>query len=203
MGLFLMILDPLLMILNPLLVVYNHFNRMVGKWYSVLWKGVWCEPAQWSTCYARLSGNRLEENYRRCVCEESYDLFLTRDGVCRRLPFVPESPLASSSSSPLALCSPLSLSPFLTVKYHHPLLNTPLYLDVDRRWYIPGNDLFTATFVRRCLMYQQGSSVPFDDRYYLELLDADTFELVLLTSTRYIHLVPINKLRPRYQVKGV
>jgi len=144
---------------------------------------------------------QLEENYRGDAVADEYDLFFSRrDGVCRRLPLVVEGPVVEGPvvEGPVVE-GPMVMSPFLTVQYRHPRLQVPLFLDVDRRWYTQGNDIFSRVFVLRCLLYQEGASVPFDDHYWLELLDANNFELVRVYPTQYIHLLPSG----RYEVKGI
>jgi len=45
---------------------------------------------------------------------------------------------------------------FLSVEYTNPKMNKSINIDIDKKYFIEGNQLFSPTFVLRCLEYQKG-----------------------------------------------
>lgn len=45
---------------------------------------------------------------------------------------------------------------FLSVQYTHPKMNKPINIDIDKKYFIEGNQLFSPAFILRCLEYQKG-----------------------------------------------
>lgn len=157
-------------------VAHMYLNVLQGVSYflSVVWKRVYQQPAQWKHCYA--GWDAATGDYKEIYGSSSsfivdYDLCVQRGGICH------------------VMGKQMRTSPFVTVQYRHPRMAKGVYLDVDRSYYRAGNDLFSATFVKRTLLYQEGASVPFDDDYVLEMFDVDKMELITLRSDQYIHLL--------------
>jgi hypothetical protein len=86
------------------------------------------------------------------------------------------------------------VSPFLTIKYIPPnkkVISThtcnnmqDIYLDIPREYFYTGNELLSATFVKRWLDYHVGK-VDFDNSYRIEMMDSN-FEFVNLGFHDYI-----------------
>ena len=75
---------------------------------------------------------------------------------------------------------------FLSVEYCHPFMDKAIPLEIDRGFYLEGNHLLSAAFVRRTLEYQNdANNYYFDMNYTLKIMDSniDTFEL---TSGEYV-----------------
>lgn len=75
---------------------------------------------------------------------------------------------------------------FLSVEYEHPDMDTKIILDIDKKYLISGNELFSPCFVLKCLNYQS-ESYKFDQNYKLNILDADINNIVL-TNKQYLRL---------------
>lgn len=80
-------------------------------------------------------------------------------------------------------CSKVS---FLSIVYSHPSMENKIVLELDRRYYVSNNCLFTPLFTKRLLEYSSSSYV-FDMDYTLDLMD-DELNVFSLTSDQYIHL---------------
>jgi hypothetical protein len=83
--------------------------------------------------------------------------------------------------------SPSSFS-FLYIEYRHPLMKTPIEIDLNKHYYMEGNELFTPLFVFRYLQYQ---SLPFlfDELYSIHLIDENASPIEL----DYFHYIKIHK----------
>ena len=75
---------------------------------------------------------------------------------------------------------------FLSVEYHHTRMKHTISLNLDKRYLITGNELFSPCFVLKCLNYQKEPFV-FDADYKLTFLDSD-INTVVLNSNQYIRL---------------
>jgi hypothetical protein len=77
---------------------------------------------------------------------------------------------------------------FLAIEYKHPSMNEPISIDLDRSWFLCGNQLLSNLFVRRYLDYQP---VPFyfDEKYTITIIDNNTN----ITKVDYMHYVVIEK----------
>lgn len=75
---------------------------------------------------------------------------------------------------------------FLSIEYSHPDIMVPIELQLENAWFYSGNELFTSTFLLRCLEYQPINYV-FDDDYVLKIMDADC-TIFTLTSSDYLLL---------------
>lgn len=75
---------------------------------------------------------------------------------------------------------------FLSIEYQHPKMNNTITLNLDKRYLITGNELFSPCFVLKCLNYQNMPYI-FDNNYKLVILDSD-INTTTLKSTQYIRL---------------
>lgn len=75
---------------------------------------------------------------------------------------------------------------FLSIEYSHLNMKTTISLNLDKRFLIAGNELFSPCFVLKCLNYQNEPYI-FDNDYKLTILDTDIKDMVL-TSDQYIRL---------------
>jgi hypothetical protein len=75
---------------------------------------------------------------------------------------------------------------FLTIEYTHPKQKESISLDIPRSMYIVGNELFTPSFILRCLNYQS-KNFCFDTNYVLKLVDRDV-NIIELRNNQYIEL---------------
>lgn len=75
---------------------------------------------------------------------------------------------------------------FLSIEYQHPNMKHTISLNLDKRYLISGNELFSPCFVLKCLNYQDKPYV-FDKNYKLALLDSD-INNTTLKSNQYIRL---------------
>ena len=83
---------------------------------------------------------------------------------------------------------PPSSARFLSVEYCHPKMETPIMLNLDRGFYLEGNQIFSAAFVFRMLKYQTSAkNYYFDTSYTLKLMDND-INMVELSGGQYVAL---------------
>lgn len=80
---------------------------------------------------------------------------------------------------------------FLSIEYIHPNMETAISLNLDKRYLVSGNELFSPCFVLKCLNYQKEPYV-FDTNYKISILDSGinyiTFgnnQYIKLTDTKY------------------
>jgi hypothetical protein len=59
---------------------------------------------------------------------------------------------------------------FLSIEYTHPDMNESIELQLDRSWFVVGNEIFTSTFILRVLNYQSQLFV-FDEKYKIKIMD--------------------------------
>lgn len=78
---------------------------------------------------------------------------------------------------------------FLSVEYSHPTMETTISLNLDKRYLITGNELFSPCFVLKCLNYQKEPYV-FDKSYSLSILDSD-IKNITIGSSQYIRLTGV------------
>ena len=80
----------------------------------------------------------------------------------------------------------LSNARFLTIEYRHPSMTEALVIELDRSWFVSGNQLLSRVFVRRYLDYQ---STPFCfDKNYTILLIDDNMNFLTMNSNQYVLL---------------
>jgi len=75
---------------------------------------------------------------------------------------------------------------FIAIEYKHPAMKEAIPIELDRSWFLSGNQLLSDIFVRRYLDYQ---SAPFyyDETYTITLIDND-MNIITLDNTQYIAL---------------
>jgi hypothetical protein len=76
---------------------------------------------------------------------------------------------------------------FISIKYSHPRMKEPIFIDIDKEYYYAYNEVLSPLFIKRYLEYQP-LYYYFDMNYELEIMDNDinTFKM---TSKQYILLV--------------
>jgi hypothetical protein len=75
---------------------------------------------------------------------------------------------------------------FLSVLYSHPQMKDTIPMELDTAIYLSGNEILSAAFVERYLMYQARPYV-FDANYKLELMNKK-IQMFELDSTQYVVL---------------
>jgi hypothetical protein len=75
---------------------------------------------------------------------------------------------------------------FLSIKYTHPLMDSVIYLDLDKNYFYNGNKILSPLFIKRYLAHQY-LNYHFDMDYIVEIIDNDV-ETFSLTSNQYILL---------------
>ena len=71
---------------------------------------------------------------------------------------------------------------FISVKYSHPNMDEPIFIDIDTQYYYAYNELFSPVFVKRYLEYQP-LEYEFDMNYELEIMDND-LNMITMDSTQ-------------------
>jgi hypothetical protein len=74
----------------------------------------------------------------------------------------------------------------ISVKYKHPNMDEPIFIDIDKEYYYANNEILSPLFIKRCLEYQP-LIYDFDMNYELEIMDND-INTYVLTSKQYILL---------------
>jgi hypothetical protein len=75
---------------------------------------------------------------------------------------------------------------FISIQYCHPDMTDPIIFELDKRFLIRGNELFSSCFVLRLLNYQS-KPFKFDNKYVLKLLDSN-MNSIELDFYKYIQL---------------
>jgi hypothetical protein len=75
---------------------------------------------------------------------------------------------------------------FLNINYSHPDMIESITIDLDKRFLIKGNELFSPCFILRLLNYQS-KPFEFDNKYVLKLLDS-SINNIELKYNQYIQL---------------
>ena len=73
---------------------------------------------------------------------------------------------------------------FLSITYKHPEMQDSIDLTLDHGWFMEGNEILSASFVYRQLMYQSKAFV-FDDRYEIHIMD-DNIRMFQIGYNEYI-----------------
>lgn len=75
---------------------------------------------------------------------------------------------------------------FIAIEYKHPAMKDAIPIELDRSWFLSGNQLLSDIFVRRYLDYQ---STPFhyDETYTITLIDND-MNIITIDNTQYVML---------------
>ena len=69
----------------------------------------------------------------------------------------------------------------------HPLMSTPVELNIPKSYYLVSNELFSPSFVFHLVKDIQDSHVEFDDRYTIRILNNECDEITL-ESNQYMIL---------------
>ena len=77
---------------------------------------------------------------------------------------------------------------FLSIEYIHPELVEAIEIKLDESWFIVGNQLFTPSFVLRCLEYQSRGYI-FDSGYTIRIMDSNC-ETIEFGADTYIEITP-------------
>jgi len=72
----------------------------------------------------------------------------------------------------------------LAIEYKHPAMNEPVLIQLDRSWFLCGNQLLSQLFVRRYLDYQP-SPFYFDGKYTITLID-NNMNVTKIDHSNYI-----------------
>lgn len=75
---------------------------------------------------------------------------------------------------------------FLTIEYSHPSMKNKIFLELDKSYFIVGNELFSPCFVKRLLEYQFSAYV-FDNNYKIAIIDIQT-NIFVLDFNNYLYL---------------
>jgi bifunctional DNase/RNase len=75
---------------------------------------------------------------------------------------------------------------FISIKYKHPRMEEPIFIDIDKEYYYSNNELLSPLFIKRYLEYQP-YIYDFDMDYELEVMDND-INSYKLSSKQYILL---------------
>lgn len=75
---------------------------------------------------------------------------------------------------------------FLSIEYSHPSMVDKVVIELDNKYYVSNNCLFTPLFTKRLLEYNSSPYV-FDMNYTLDFMD-DELNVFSLTSGQYIQL---------------
>lgn len=81
---------------------------------------------------------------------------------------------------------------FITIEYKHPDMTDGICIQLDRGWFLSGNQLLSNVFVRRYLDYQP-APYRFDERYTITLIDND-MNVSKLYNNQYV-LIEKNSYR--------
>ena len=125
-----------------------------------------------------VSGN-LQETI---IIMKDNNKYIVRIGGLNRMDEVSKSALANILSSE----NIAHLSKFLSVKYTHPKMTTPIYLNIPWQMYISENHILSPSFVLRMLQYQKEPYM-FDTEYVLNIMD-DNIDQFNLTSKHIVVL---------------
>jgi hypothetical protein len=72
----------------------------------------------------------------------------------------------------------------LAIEYKHPAMNEPVLIQLDRSWFLCGNQLLSQLFVRRYLDYQP-SPFYFDGKYTITIID-NNMNITKIDETQYV-----------------
>ena len=75
---------------------------------------------------------------------------------------------------------------FIAIEYKHQLMKEAILIQLDRSWFICGNQLLSDVFVRRYLDYQRDPFY-YDETYTITLIDND-MNIITLDNTQYVLL---------------
>jgi len=73
---------------------------------------------------------------------------------------------------------------FLAIEYKHPIMVESILIELDRSWFLCGNQLLSNVFVRRYLDYQPASFY-FDGNYTITLIDSN-MNITKIDQSQYV-----------------
>lgn len=73
----------------------------------------------------------------------------------------------------------------LAIEYKHPMMKESILIELDRSWFLCGNQLLSNVFVRRYLDYQSASFY-FDGEYTITLIDNNNMNITKIDQTQYV-----------------
>lgn len=81
---------------------------------------------------------------------------------------------------------------FISVKYSHPNMDEPIFIDIDTQYYYANNEILSPLFIKRYLEYQP-LVYDFDMNYEVEIMDNDinnykinSKQYILLADSTYV-----------------
>jgi hypothetical protein len=76
-------------------------------------------------------------------------------------------------SSKLNIIQTRSYTKFLSVRYVHPNMSIPIFIDLPKKLFIINNEILSATFILRWLEYNIGNgNYIFDKNYIIDIIDS-------------------------------
>jgi hypothetical protein len=94
--------------------------------------------------------------------------------------------IAQNASQNIFDCSASSNVKFIAIEYKHPLMEDSIPIELDRSWFLCGNELLSDAFVRRWLDYQS-TPVYYDESYIITLID-NNMNILKLDNTQWVVL---------------
>jgi hypothetical protein len=80
---------------------------------------------------------------------------------------------------------------FLSIEYEHPDMNEPICIKLPTSFYLEGNCILSAAFIRQWLA-ETGVPYVFDNRYTIYIIDQDVYS-ISLSNKEYITILPDKK----------
>jgi hypothetical protein len=75
---------------------------------------------------------------------------------------------------------------FIAIEYKHPAMKEAIPIELDRSWFLSGNQLLSDVFVRRYLDYQP-TPFYYDETYTITLID-NNMNIITIDNTQYVML---------------
>jgi hypothetical protein len=75
---------------------------------------------------------------------------------------------------------------FIAIEYKHKLMKEAIPIELDRSWFLSGNQLLSDVFVRRYLDYQP-TPFYYDETYTITLID-NNMNIITIDNTQYVML---------------
>jgi len=132
---------------------------------------------------SQFSETDVSENLQETIIMmKDKNKYIVRIGGLNKMDEVSKSAFANAVSSE----NIKYLSKFLSVKYTHPKMTAPIFLNIPWQMYISGNQILSPSFVLRMLQYQKEPYI-FDTEYVLNIMD-DNIDQFNLTSKQMVVL---------------
>lgn len=94
--------------------------------------------------------------------------------------------ISQSESNNIFDYSSTSNVKFIAIEYKHPMMKDSIPIELDRSWFLCGNELLSDAFVRRWLDYQS-TPVYYDETYTITLID-NNMNILKLDNTQWVVL---------------